>query len=68
MTPSNRAGQIAAFPSELTGTVPRDVRLSASGIAVAVVVSLMAVGALVSAIVMSIATLRTREPRERVTV
>ena len=68
VTPSNRAGQIAAFPSELTGTVPRDVRLSASGIAVAVVVSLMAVGALVSAIVMSIATLRAREPRERVTV
>ncbi|PYR72707.1 MAG: hypothetical protein DMF86_22770 [Acidobacteria bacterium] len=68
VTPSNRAGQIAALPSELTGTVPRDVRLSASGIAVAVVLSLMAVGALVSAIVMSIATLRAREPRERVTV
>jgi hypothetical protein len=43
------------LPPELLGSVPRDVRLTSSGIAVVVTAIAIAIGALVSAIVMSVA-------------
>lgn len=59
------------LPIELLGAVPREVRLTAGGIALAVVALALAVGALVSAIVMSIAYARAegqRELRERASI
>jgi hypothetical protein len=56
------------LPPELSGALPRDVRLTAGGIAIAVVAVAMAIGALVSAISMSVAYTRAegqRQLRER---
>jgi hypothetical protein len=62
---SGRNGGTPAFPSELTGMVPRDVRFTSAGIAVVAIVCLLVLGALVSAILLSIDVARARHPRER---
>jgi hypothetical protein len=66
--PVQKAG---AVPSELLGSVPRDVRLTFAGIALTVVGIAFVVGALATALGMSVAYLRTdaeRQLRERVGV
>jgi hypothetical protein len=67
-THSFRTLERFALPSELSGAVPRDVRLTGGGIALAVVALAMAIGALVAAISMSVAYTRAegqRQLRER---
>jgi hypothetical protein len=67
-THSFRTMERLALPSELSGAVPRDVRLTGGGIALAVVALAMAIGALVTAISMSVAYTRAegqRQLRER---
>jgi hypothetical protein len=54
--------------NELTGTIPRDVRLTGYGIAIAAVASALAIGALVSAIVMSVVIARSADRGARVRV
>jgi hypothetical protein len=53
-TQTLRRQETVALPTELSGTVPREVRLSGGGIALAVIASAMAIGALVSAILLSV--------------
>jgi len=60
-----RKPETPRLPPELLGSVPRDVRLTAGGIAVAGVAIAIAVGALVAAIVMSIAYTQAGAERER---
>jgi hypothetical protein len=50
-------------PPELAGTVPRDVRLTASGVTIVILAIALAAGALVSAIGLSIAHVRTEDAR-----
>ena len=56
--------QTFRLPPELAGDVPRDVRLTSGGIAVAVVAVALAIGAVVFPIVMSIAVSRAGEQRQ----
>ena len=56
--------QAFRLPPELSGEVPRDVRLTSGGIAVAVVAVALAIGAVVGPIVMSIAITRAGEQRQ----
>jgi hypothetical protein len=49
------------LPPELSGTIPRDVRLTGGGIAVVVVAIALAVGALVSVVLLSVAQQRAGE-------
>ena len=58
------AGQMLPPPSELSGALPRDVRLTGGGVAAAVAAIAMAVGAVASAIIMSVAYARAEEHRE----
>ena len=51
------------LPTELLGSVPRDVRLTGGGLAVAAVAIAIAIGALVAAIFMSIAYASTSDER-----
>ena len=67
-TATLRRQETVALPTELSGTVPRDVRLTGGGIAVAVIAAALAIGALVSAILMSVVYTRgeaARQLRER---
>ena len=52
------------LPPELLGSVPRDVRLTAGGFAVVATAIALAIGALVSAIVMSVAYARSESERQ----
>ena len=52
------------LPPELLGSVPRDVRLTPGGFAVAVTAIALAIGALASAIVMSVAYARSESDRQ----
>ena len=63
---SVRTGRNGALPAELTGMVPRDVRFTASGIVVVALVCMLILGALTSAVLLSIQVARARQPRERV--
>ncbi len=54
----------ARIPDELQGSIPREVRLSGGGVVLAVVAVAMAVGALVSAILMSIAYQRQQREQQ----
>lgn len=63
----NRSDQTSpkwTVPPELSGAVPREVRLTGSGIACTVAAVAMAIGALVSAVAMSVAYVRSGEQRE----
>ena len=59
MTQTPRRQERVALPTELSGTVPREVRLNAGGAALAVFAAAMAIAALVSAILISIAYTRS---------
>jgi hypothetical protein len=56
---------IGAFPSELAGMLPRDVRFTASGIFVLTIACLLLLAAVTSGIVLSVAVAQARHPRER---
>lgn len=56
--------QITRIPPELLGSVPRDVRLTRGGIAAAITAIAVFVGAIVAAIVMSIAYAQNRAERQ----
>jgi hypothetical protein len=62
---SVRTSRNGTLPSELTGMVPRDVRFTASGIVVVALVCVLVLGAVTSAVLLSIQVARTRHPRER---
>ena len=62
---SVRKGRGPALPSELTRTVPRDVRFTASGVVVVAMAWLLVLGAVVSAILLSIGFARGRHPGAR---
>ena len=60
-----QAAATSTLPPELSGTVPRNVRLTAGGIAMIVAAVMMATGALAVAIGMSVAYIRSGEARLR---
>ena len=62
--PAVRRPEPSRLPPELLGSVPRDVRLTSSGVAMAVTAIALAIGALVSAIVMSVAYARSESGRQ----
>jgi hypothetical protein len=64
MSPSAATANLR-LPQELLGSVPRDVRLSGGGIAVASLAVAAGVGALLAAIVMSAIYVRTSAERQR---
>jgi hypothetical protein len=59
-----RTAETLRLPSELSGAIPRDVRLTGGGIAVTLVALAMAIGALASAILMSVAYVHAEERRQ----
>ena len=63
-TSTVRRPEASGLPVELLGSVPRDVRLTGGGIAVAAVAIAFVVGALVAAITMSVAYLRSEADRQ----
>lgn len=67
-TASVRTGHNPPFPSELTGMVPRDVQLTASGFVIVALICAILLGGVASAIVMSIGVARTRQARERAAI
>ena len=62
--PTGEAPAAVRIPDELQGSIPRQVRLTRGGAALAVTAVVMAVGALVSAILMSIAYQRDQRERQ----
>jgi hypothetical protein len=63
MSPSGATADLR-LPQELLGSVPRDVRLTGGGIAVASLAVAAAVGALVAGIVMTVAYMRAHDERQ----
>ena len=59
-----RTSEPPRLPTELLGSVPRDVRLTSGGFAVAMTAIALAIAALVSAIVMSVAYARSESERQ----
>jgi hypothetical protein len=59
-----RRPEPSRLPPELLGSVPRDVRLTSGGVAVVVTAIVLAIGALVSAIVMVVVYARSESERQ----
>lgn len=59
-----RTAETLRLPSELLGAIPRDVRLTGGGVAATLVALAMAIGALASAILMSVAYVHAEERRQ----
>ena len=62
---AGRRPKTPGLPPELVGSVPREVRLTSGGIAVAVTATVWGVGALVAAIVMMLAYIQSAAEAER---
>lgn len=62
-TPPVRGALRFRLPAELSGGVPRDVRLTGRGITLAAIAAALVAGAMASAVLMSVAVARTSEER-----